>query len=50
MASQRTSQVGLGRGVTLKIEPCIKFATKEPLETQLDVQDEEEYRSERNRN
>ncbi len=50
MASQRTNQVGLGRMVTLRVDTCIMFAIEEPLETQSNVQDEEENRNERNRN
>jgi hypothetical protein len=36
--------------VTLRAKPCIWFAVKEPLETQSDVEDEEEHRKERNIN
>jgi len=50
MASQRISQVRLGKRVTLKVEPYIRFAAEEPLEAQSNVQDEEEHTKERNRN
>jgi hypothetical protein len=36
--------------VTLRVDICIRFVVEEPLETQSNVQDEEEHRKERNKN
>ncbi len=36
--------------VTLRVDICIRFIVEEPLETQSNVQDEEEHKKERNKN